>query len=64
MSENNQEFNTKSPLEMTAFEAAAQRDSLTDTGKILPRKYTGYTAKEQRCFSRLIKQARSMNVAK
>jgi len=55
---------SKSPLEMNFIEAAQQKDFLTDTGKILPRKYTGLNAKEQRRFTKLIKQARSMNIAK
>jgi len=32
----------------------------TDTGKILPRKLTGLTAKQQRHISRTIKQARNL----
>jgi small subunit ribosomal protein S18 len=55
---------TKSVLEMTFIEAAQQRNYVTDTGKILPRKYTGLTAAEQRRFTTLIKQARSNLVAK
>ena len=33
---------------------------ITDTGKILPRKYTGFTSKQQRMVTARIKQARNM----
>jgi small subunit ribosomal protein S18 len=36
---------------------------VTDTGKILPRKYTGLTAKYQRHVTRILKQARNMLLA-
>ena len=36
----------------------------TDTGKILPRKYTGLTPMQQRKVSRLIKKARHMQILK
>ena len=32
---------------------------VTDTGKILPRKYTGLSAKQQRAVTRTIKQSRN-----
>jgi small subunit ribosomal protein S18 len=32
---------------------------VTDTGKILPRKYTGLSAKHQRAITRTIKHARN-----
>lgn len=35
---------------------------ITDTGKILPRKYTGMSAKQQREVTRKIKRARQMLV--
>ena len=48
--------------------AFMDRDSLakytTDTGKILPRKYTGLTPMQQRKVSRLIKKARHMQILK
>jgi len=37
---------------------------ITDTGKILPRKYTGMTAKQQRKVTSTIKNARKMLVMK
>ena len=35
----------------------------TDTGKILPRKYTHLSAKEQRAITRTIKRSRNMLLA-
>lgn len=37
---------------------------VTDTGKILPRKYTGLSAKHQRAVTKTIKRARAMLLAK
>jgi small subunit ribosomal protein S18 len=36
---------------------------VTDTGKILPRKYTGLTSKHQRAVTKTIKRARDMLLA-
>lgn len=36
---------------------------VTDTGKILPRKYTGLTAKQQRAVTTTIKQSRNTLLA-
>ena len=36
---------------------------VTDTGKILPRKYTGLSAKQQRRITKTIKQSRNMLLA-
>ena len=36
---------------------------VTDTGKILPRKYTGLSAKQQRAITKTIKQSRNMLLA-
>ena len=36
---------------------------VTDTGKILPRKYTGLSAKHQRAVTKTIKQSRNMLLA-
>ena len=38
--------------------------SVTDTGKILPRKYTGFTSKHQRAVTKTLKRARAMLLAK
>jgi small subunit ribosomal protein S18 len=37
---------------------------VTDTGKILPRKYTGLCAKHQRAVTRTIKHSRNMLLTK
>ena len=39
------------------------RHSGLDTGKILPRKYTGLSAKHQRAVTRTLKQSRNMLLA-
>jgi small subunit ribosomal protein S18 len=36
---------------------------VTDTGKILPRKYTGLTAKHQRAITKTLKRARNLVLA-
>jgi len=36
---------------------------VTDTGKILPRKYTGLSAKHQRAVTRTIKHSRNLLLA-
>ncbi len=36
---------------------------ITDTGKILPRKYTGLSAKQQRAVTKTFKRARNMLLA-
>lgn len=37
---------------------------VTDTGKILPRKYTGFSAKHQRAVTRTIKHSRNLLLSK
>lgn len=54
----------KNPSDYTFRNTAELSRFVTDTGKILPRKYTGLTAKQQRHVSRVIKQARSMLLMK
>jgi small subunit ribosomal protein S18 len=39
------------------------RHYVTDTGKILPRKYTHLTAKHQRAITKTIKHSRNMLLA-
>lgn len=41
----------------------AMRGYVTDTGKILPRKYTHLSAKQQRAITKSIKQSRNMLLA-
>jgi small subunit ribosomal protein S18 len=39
------------------------RSYVTDTGKILPRKYTGLSAKHQRAVTKTLKHSRNMLLA-
>ena len=48
------------PLEMNINHTHIFTRNITDTGKILPRKLTGLSAKHQRHISRTIKQARNL----
>lgn len=48
------------PLEMGFTHAHILVRHTTDTGKMLPRRITGLTAKQQRHISRSIKQARHL----
>lgn len=54
----------KNVLQMNFIDASHQPQYVTDTGKILPRKYTGLSAKEQRRFTKLVKQGRNNLTAK
>ncbi len=54
----------KNASELTFRDTEELARFVTDTGKILPRKYTGLTARQQRHVSRVIKQARSMLLMK
>jgi small subunit ribosomal protein S18 len=51
-----QEFPFTAPQMMSRY--------VTDTGKILPRKYTGLSAKQQRTVTRTIKVSRNLLLAK
>ncbi len=65
MSENEgTESTVKNPSELTFRDTEELTRFVTDTGKILPRKYTGLTARQQRHVSRVIKQSRSMLLMK
>ncbi len=55
---------TKNPVDMTALDSDLLRRYVTDTGKILPRKYTGLNAREQRHIARVIKQSRNLLLMK
>lgn len=59
-----QEPRAKNPTELTFRDTDQLVRFVTDTGKILPRKYTGLTARQQRHVSRVVKQARSMLLLK
>ncbi|MBL9198970.1 MAG: 30S ribosomal protein S18 [Opitutaceae bacterium] len=51
------------PEEIPFTTPEAMRNYVTDTGKILPRKYTHLSAKQQRIVTRTIKQSRNMLLA-
>ena len=54
----------KNPDELTILDDEALSRYVTDTGKILPRKYTRLSPKQQRRISRLIKKGRHMQTLK
>ncbi len=54
---------TPTPAELPFFAPQAMHRFVTDTGKILPRKYTGLTAKHQRAVTKTLKHARNMLLA-
>jgi small subunit ribosomal protein S18 len=58
------ETRPKNPDDITFFDADAMSKFVTDTGKILPRKYTGLTPKQQRRISRTIKTSRHLLLVK
>lgn len=47
------------PSEIPFMTPQAMVRYVTDTGKILPRKYTGFSAKHQRAVTRTIKHSRN-----
>jgi small subunit ribosomal protein S18 len=63
MSTIEQKQQTPTPAEIPFTNPQAMVRYVTDTGKILPRKYTGLCAKHQRTVTRTIKQSRNMLLA-
>lgn len=55
---------TPTPAELPFTQPATMVRYVTDTGKILPRKYTGLCAKHQRAVTRTIKHSRNMLLTK
>lgn len=64
MSEETKEIKGKSPLDATWKDAEYLSRFVTETGKILARRITGLTAKQQRHITCQIKRARNMLVMK
>ena len=64
MSTTEQKQQTPTPEELPFTTPQAMIRYVTDTGKILPRKYTGLSAKHQRAVTRTIKQSRNMLLSK
>lgn len=54
----------KNPMELTFKDVEVLNRYVTDTGKILPRKYTRLTSAQQRHVARVVKQARAMLLMK
>ena len=54
---------TLTPAEIPFTTPEVMRHYVTDTGKILPRKYTHLTAKHQRAVTKTIKHSRNMLLA-
>ncbi len=54
---------TPTPAELPFANPQAMRTFVTDTGKILPRKYTHLTARHQRAITKTIKHSRNMLLA-
>ncbi|MDR1817840.1 MAG: 30S ribosomal protein S18 [Puniceicoccales bacterium] len=55
---------SKTPLDYDFTDAEALARYTTETGRILPRKYTGLTARQQRHVTKTIKRARAMLLMK
>jgi small subunit ribosomal protein S18 len=55
---------SKTPEDYTVFDVEVLTRHVTDTGKILPRRITQFTAKQQRHVTKTIKRARSMLLMK
>ena len=64
MSETEKPPQTPTPAQIPFTDPQAWSRFVTDTGKILPRKYTGLTAKHQRAVTRTIKHSRNMLLTK
>lgn len=51
---------SRNPMDYTFNDVEQLSRFVTETGKILPRKVTGLSAKHQRRITRLVKQGRNM----
>lgn len=56
--------NSKTPLDFDITDVDALSRHVTETGKILPRRITRLTAKQQRHITRTIKRARNLLLMK
>ena len=63
MSTTEQKQQTPTPAEIPFTTPQVMSHFVTDTGKILPRKYTHLTAKHQRAITKTIKHSRNMLLA-
>lgn len=55
---------SKNPLDLRITDTELLLRHVTDTGKILPRRITGFTARQQRHLTRTVRRARSMLLMK
>ncbi len=62
--ESTQDRNSKNPIDLDYTDVEVLSRHVTDTGKILPRRITGMTAKQQRRVTSTIKRARNMLLMK
>ena len=58
-----QQQRSLTPAELPFTNPQAMRNYVTDTGKILPRKYTHLSSKHQRAVTKTIKHSRNMLLA-
>ena len=63
-SSEDKKISTPSPLSLDWDNTEALMQYVTGTGKILPRKYTGLSARQQRHVAKMIKRARNMLLMK
>lgn len=63
MSTTEQQQQTPTPAQIPFTQPKEMARYVTDTGKILPRKYTGLSAKHQRAVTRTLKHSRNMLLA-
>ena len=61
--EENTPAKSRNPENYIFLDKEALAKYTTDTGKILPRKYTGLTPMQQRKISKLIKKSRHMQLS-
>jgi small subunit ribosomal protein S18 len=59
-----EKISTPSPLDLDWTQTDILIQYVTGTGKILPKKYTGLSARQQRHITRMIKRARNMLLMK
>ncbi|MDR1498452.1 MAG: 30S ribosomal protein S18 [Puniceicoccales bacterium] len=55
---------SKTPLDFDFTDTDALARYTTETGRILPRRYTGLTARQQRHITKTIKRSRNMLLMK
>ena len=59
-----EKLSTPSPLDIDWGDGKVLLQYITWTGKILPKKYTGLSSRQQRHITRMIKRARNMLLMK